>query len=276
MKIFSIASVGLAAVVSGYSDVARAPRAAGTSIELNGFETSDEIMALIMDVAGDARDEVDEAIQAMMGVDRNMNIMQVRKFRGLKLITLWLLAEPLFGRFCYYGCYCLPEGSHNIARGGYGKPLDDIDAACFDFKKCYKCLIDEFQGDNFVSNQFNLGYIPKEECAGEHIGYGHELMEDGDGARWIKCKNPVGSCRRAICECDKALAMAFAKYEADWDESLHEVKGGFDREANCHRGPGGGSPFEECCGDKTTFPLNQIKHADQCCDGVEAKPEGTC
>ena len=32
---------------------------------------------------------------------------------------------------------------HNIAAGGYGQPVDNIDRACFDFKQCYKCLINE-------------------------------------------------------------------------------------------------------------------------------------
>ena len=79
----------------------------------------------------------------MMGVDRIATEQQTRKFRNLKILVLWLQKDQRFGRFCYYGCYCLPEGSHDIAAGGYGKPLDAIDRACFDFKQCYRCLLDE-------------------------------------------------------------------------------------------------------------------------------------
>lgn len=78
-----------------------------------------------------------------MGVDRIATEQQTRKFRNLKILVLWLQKDQRFGRFCYYGCYCLPEGSHDIAAGGYGKPLDAIDRACFDFKQCYRCLLDE-------------------------------------------------------------------------------------------------------------------------------------
>ena len=74
----------------------------------------------------------------MMGVDRISTDEQTRKFRNLKILVLYLQKEKKFGRYCYYGCYCLPEGSHDIASGGYGKRLDGIDRACFDFKQCYR------------------------------------------------------------------------------------------------------------------------------------------
>lgn len=52
---------------------------------------------------------------------RTLSLEQTRKFRNLKILVLWLQKEQKFGRYCFYGCYCLPEGSHNIAAGGYGK-----------------------------------------------------------------------------------------------------------------------------------------------------------
>ena len=88
-------------------------------------------------------DDIERALMDMMGVDRIATEQQTRKFRNLKILVLWLQKDQRFGRFCYYGCYCLPEGSHDIAAGGYGKPLDAIDRACFDFKQCYRCLLDE-------------------------------------------------------------------------------------------------------------------------------------
>lgn len=274
MKLFSIASVGLAAVVA--SEVARSPRQADFSIELSGEETTDQIIEIITQIAGDAKDEVDEAIQAVMGdTDRSTNILQLRKFQQLKMLTLWVTKEQKMGRFCYYGCYCHPEGTKNIATSGYGKPIDNIDAACFDYKKCYKCLIDEFQGDSFVIKQFQQGKIPKEECNGEYLGYSAVLTTDASGKRTLECENPVGSCRRSICECDKRLALSFAKYEDEWDVANHQVKGGFNREDQCFR-PQVGTPFEECCGDKTTFPFNQPRHEGQCCSGPEALQAGEC
>ena len=97
---------------------------------------------------GGEHDDLEQFIMDMMSADdrdRALSDDQIRKFRNLKILVLWLQKEQKFGRYCYYGCYCLPEGSHNIAAGGYGTPVDNIDKACFDFKKCYKCLIDEHE-----------------------------------------------------------------------------------------------------------------------------------
>merc|ERR1719361_2438269 len=225
------------------------------------------MMTVLYDIVGDQVDELDEAIRAFMGIngqDRFLSPGQTRNFRNLKVLVLWLQIADQFGRYCYYGCYCLPEGSHNIAAGGYGKPLDPIDQSCFDFKQCYRCLIDEHKDQH--QNKSHDG-----ACRGEEIGYAYELMEDQDGVKSIDCLNKAGSCRRNICECDKALAVKFAKHEDSWNENYHTNKGGFDREANCHRGSGG-VQFEECCGNRFDFPFNQPRKENQCCSGTEAKP----
>ena len=115
-----------------------------------------------------------------------------------------------------------------------------------------------------------------DECRGEDIGYRADLVEDANGNKSIVCTNKPGECRRNICECDKALAEKLASEEDNWDESKHEIKGGFDREASCFKPVGGGSPFVECCGDNFDFPFNQPRRENQCCVGPDAKPEGTC
>ena len=194
-----------------------------------------------------------------MGAERFSSDLQIRKFRNLKILVLWLQAEKKFGRYCYYGCYCLPEGSHNIASGGYGQPLDNIDKSCFTFKQCYKCLIDE-HGD---------------ECRGEDVGYRADLLTDEAGNKSIQCTNKVGSCRYNVCQCDKQLAEQLAQHESEWDPNLHTVKGGFERTDQCFRG-GGPNKFQECCGTTMTFPFNEPRRSNQCCDGPFAKPEGQC
>ena len=136
---------------------------------MTGDESSDDLMEMLVDITGKfnsawfpanfrsifvhfrfsiwildgKEDDIERALMDMMGVDRIATEQQTRKFRNLKILVLWLQKDQRFGRFCYYGCYCLPEGSHDIAAGGYGKPLDAIDRACFDFKQCYRCLLDE-------------------------------------------------------------------------------------------------------------------------------------
>lgn len=102
---------------------------------MSGEEDPDMLMNLIMELSGGQADELEEMIMSIMGgVDRFTNPLQTRRFRQLKVIVLWLQKEQQFGRYCYYGCYCLPEGSHNIAAGGYGQPQDDIDRSCKRFK----------------------------------------------------------------------------------------------------------------------------------------------
>lgn len=233
------------------------------SISLTGEENPDQLMDILNDLSDGDVDELEQAIMQFMGVDRITNDVQLRKFRQLKISVLYLQKEKKFGRYCYYGCYCLPEGSHNIAAGGYGKPLDSIDRACFDFKQCYRCLIDEHAGES-------------KECKGEDVGYRMDLTTDDDGNKSIECTNKVNSCRYNVCQCDKALAEKLAQFEDTWDESLHSVRGGFKREDNCTKPKGGLHRFEECCGDTTTFPFNQPRRSNQCCDGHEAKPNGEC
>ena len=90
----------------------------------------------------------------------------------------------------YCRCFCLPEGSHNIAAGGYGVPVDNIDRSCLEFKQCYKCLIAEHAGDF-------KGIPDGTECRGEDHGYKMNLTTE-NGTNKITCLNPVGTCRRNI------------------------------------------------------------------------------
>lgn len=256
MKIFKyLAIVGLAAA----SSVSKRSKRA-TTVALSGEENLDDLQNILDGMTAGNDDELEKAIMAFIGTDRISGDAQLRKFRQLKIAVLALQKEQKFGRYCYYGCYCLPEGSHNIASGGYGSPMDPIDRACFDFKQCYKCLQDEH--DN--------------QCAGEDKGYSLNVVTDADGKNSLECGNTPDSCRYNICQCDKRLAEQLAIHEDSWNETLHAVQGGFLRENNCYKGSGGQHKFEECCGDKTTFPFNQPRRDNQCCDGPYAKPDGQC
>lgn len=235
---------------------------------LTGNETPDDLMDMLVDVADGEDDELERALMEQMGVDRISTPAQVRKFRNLKIVVLWLQRGNQFGRYCYYGCYCLPEGSHDIASGGYGRALDPIDKACFEFKTCYKCLIEEHENKSIAVSSDG-------KCRGEEIGYSADLVEDENGNKSVECTNRAGECRRNICECDKKLAEEFARYEDIWDESLHANRGGFVRDDYCFRSSGG-SPPVECCGGRFDFPFNQLRRENQCCDGPYAKELGSC
>jgi len=267
MKLFKAVVLAGVAMASGLSR----DRRSTTAISLTGEENPDQLLDYITSVTKGDTDDIEAMIEQLMGVDRTTSELQMRKFRHLKLLVLWLQKEQKFGRYCYYGCYCLPEGSHDISSGGYGKPMDDIDRACRDFKWCYQCLIREHN-----EAQPNNSWGGVDECRGEDIGYRADLIEEDDGSHSITCTNKEGSCRKNICECDKRLAEQLAKYEETWDESLHSVKGGFKRDQNCYKGSGSGNPVVDCCGDLKTFPFNQPRHENQCCDGPFSKAQGQC
>merc|ERR1711972_753266 len=54
------------------------------------------------------------------------------------------------------------------------------------------------------------------------------------------CLNAEGSCKRAICECDKALAYDLADAEGSWNILHHARWGNFDAALNCERHQPGG------------------------------------
>ncbi|CBY10157.1 unnamed protein product [Oikopleura dioica] len=260
MKLFSLFSLSAMASETGISRSRR-----DVDFSFSGEESADFFSQFLAEITDGTTDEIDQLIFNLSGGEESRFISEVesRKFRQLKIVVLWLQQEQKFGRYCYYGCYCLPEGSHNIASGGYGKPRDSIDRTCKDFKQCYHCLKAEYDGER--------------DCVGEDIGYKFDLLTNADGSKDVICTNKPGSCRYNVCQCDLALAKGLAKYEQTWDEQYHSVKGGFDREAVCtHQGGGNYNPVMGCCGDKSTFPFNEMVRANQCCDGPFAKPAGEC
>ena len=128
MKLFTLFTLATASLAPQKADEIRTIRNGDENlIEFSGEENADQLLDMIVKISGSETDEIEAAIMAMMGVDRIETEEQVRKFRQLKIIVLWLQKSKQFGRYCYYGCYCLPEGSHNIAAGGYGRPKDEID-----------------------------------------------------------------------------------------------------------------------------------------------------
>jgi len=254
-------------------------RSVSPMFSLSGNENVDQLDELLAMVTNGTVDDIEAAILANMGEDFGLGRrdkitteFQERKFRNLKILVLFLQAEKKFGKYCYYGCHCLPEGSHDLAQGGFGVPKDNIDKSCRRFGQCYKCLLEEHKDDEFNISGNTV-------CKGEEIGYQVDLIDDVNGfnGRSIICLNKPGSCRRNICECDKQLAESLAQYESEWVETYHSRRGDFERESECEvpQGPSG-AQFEECCGDRTTFPLNEPRNSAQCCDGPKSYPNGQC
>ena len=116
MKLFNLSLLSLAA--AGRTDLSRPKRDTEIAYSFNGEESAAELLEMILSLAGEENDEIEKEIMKLMNVDeRNLTEEQERKFRNLKVIVLWLQKGNQFGKYCYYGCYCLPEGSHDIANG---------------------------------------------------------------------------------------------------------------------------------------------------------------
>ena len=135
----------------------------------------------------------------------------IRKFKLMKNMIVYLQKVPLFGKYCFYGCYCFSKGPKNLlVDAGNGKPLDGPDNSCrhhlvglqhfqlnydsYFYQNCHSCAKRDYG---------------EEKCAVTN-GYRFAAKEDAvTGIRWIECLNNEGSCKRALCECDKTLGLFF-------------------------------------------------------------------
>lgn len=197
----------------------------------------------------------------------------IRKFKLMKNMIVYLQKVPLFGKYCFYGCYCFSKGPKNLlVDAGNGKPLDGPDNSCRHHLNCHSCAKRDYG---------------EEKCAVTN-GYRFAAKEDAvTGIRWIECLNNEGSCKRALCECDKTLAYDLADAEGEWNILHHARWGGFDAPLNCARHQPGGrdgglrqEPLTEvvtdCCGE---FPRRYPYHLDdgfgnvkRCCNGKTYDP----
>jgi len=169
-------------------------------------------------------------------------LITLRKFKNLKamVMTLQPVNVTVFGRYCYYGCWCLPNGMHNLA-AGYGAPVDQIDAVCKEFALCYKCLEIDFGGN----------------CDPEARAYRWGRIRFEGIPVDLECKDkpetgPTHRCKRYTCECDRVLAMGLSEVHWYWNESFHSRWGDFNREEECFTGcnndGSGCPPVDDCCG----------------------------
>ncbi|CAG5079560.1 Oidioi.mRNA.OKI2018_I69.PAR.g9282.t1.cds [Oikopleura dioica] len=165
-----------------------------------------------------------------------------------------------FDRFCFYGCYCLPDKSVHDDSPGLGKPVDVIDNSCKELKQCYQCA----------------GKDTKEDT-GEHCdqesSYSMQLINDANGQKDVLCTNEEGSCRWRICQCDRNFAHKlrdqFYKGYYNAQYRYNQATGdGFDR-STCQaiQVPG---EKKQCCGSYTANlayqqrqPISSNTH--QCC-----------
>lgn len=197
--------------------------------------------------------------------------LEYRKFKMLKLMVMYLQQIPLFGKYCYYGCYCFPNVGKDFTVGK-GQPIDEVDKKCRDFSNCYKCLGLDYKGNCQATQPYSF-----------------EGREDPvTKSKYVVCKNKPGTCRRALCECDKRLAENLSEAEWYWSPMYHKNWGGFDKERMCGKDSGEKSesvnrasaiksePQYRCCGkypDRVPFQYKTAYGEDRrCCEGKTYDP----
>ena len=52
-------------------------------------------------------------------------------------------------KYWAYGCNCLMLGDRPISEMGKGKPVDELDTVCRNYKQCQKCVREEYGQVNF-------------------------------------------------------------------------------------------------------------------------------
>lgn len=192
----------------------------------------------------------------------------VRRLKQLKTMIISAMSPDLkdpnknpylnggkgFGRYCFYGCHCLPDAEHlQTGPKPGGKPVDEIDETCRQFGTCYKCL----------KNKHNA------ECKPEETHYRFKIVKDektGD-VKDIICLDKKDRCKQDVCQCDRKFALDVRKVESVWEPSNHMVKGNFNREKQCPKSPSKGKTPDGCCGK---IPNVSIRRQDEKCCGSKS------
>lgn len=224
--------------------------------------------------------------------DEDEVLIEARKLKQMKVLILWLQPEHRFARYCFYGCWCLPDNDHKLFTAGYGKPVDNIDGACKRQSQCYDCAqmdhSDRVCDASTMGYRYALHFDP--EDPDNHMKKSIECLDEPGNKPSSK-----GGCKRSICECDKKLSEDLRLHFAEWDENNHQEQGTFDPQSRCivegcsggncggheleccgHLYSGPRMPYRtngrrKCCGDKTYDSTFQ-----ECCPGNTLAALGTC
>ena len=71
---------------------------------------------------------------------------QVRKFKHIASLIMYLQKVPILGKYVYYGCYCFNSAQYDLD-SGYGQAVDEIDRSCkangykFNYHNCRMHLV---------------------------------------------------------------------------------------------------------------------------------------
>lgn len=79
------------------------------------------------------------------------------RYMQLKYSILFLQQYRYLGKYCFYGCWCLPNGVGDIG-SGQGQPVDNIDRACREYTTCYQCMYNQQVGGSCEEDSTEVGF----------------------------------------------------------------------------------------------------------------------
>jgi len=155
----------------------------------------------------------------------------LKRFAEFKQLVSWLQpVDKRITRYCFYGCWCLPEGAHGFV-SGTGLPVDLVDRACQQLWFCYTCAMAEFKYtfggkvkpcDPTVRRyQFKFKYDrfkPKDYSKRDIICKDEWVIPP-----WTSKAEQRQACARAVCECDRGAAFRLGRFHRHWDKSRHRI-----------------------------------------------------
>ena len=172
---------------------------------------------------------------------------------------------------CYYGCYCLAalhDSEGDLKPKQKGSPVDGIDLACKVQQDCYQCMqMDDDVKHSCTSNARYRYQLLKDEDDPDNVFKRDMVCTD----KWVSDDggNKKSHCKRAVCECDRGLAMRLRNAEHEWNNDNHKIWGDFDDQVCLlgSQGGTGGPQRDTCCGyytdDGLRFPYSSSRSG--CC-----------
>lgn len=197
----------------------------------------------------------------------------LRRFKALKTMVLFMSHDPRFGKYCYYGCYCLAalhDSEGDLKPKQKGTPVDGVDQACKVQQDCYQCMtMDDDVKHSCTANARYRYQLLKDEDDPDNVDKRDMVCTD----KWVTEAggNKKSHCKRAVCECDRGLAVRLRDAEHEWDVNNHKIWGTptFD-DTVCtmgSQGGAGGVQRDTCCGyyndDGLRYPYSSSRSG--CC-----------
>lgn len=141
----------------------------------------------------------------------------------------------------------------DMVRGTKGEPLDQLDRSCHERNACYRCAELEYG---------------KAKCD-YRFSYDMTFTDVND----IKCNDPLNTCQRALCDCDKRWFYQRHLFEATYSPGMSHQNGFSLEFGTCNGKEDTKGKWDKCCGiGEKRRPYNSAEGQVCCANTVIYKP----